>query len=78
MIAASLHHTRKWRLACRSGELQAAAIRNARDGATMRARQAAALSEALHWRAGGDRQGVTLALMDAKFYARCKRKETQR
>lgn len=78
MTAASLHHTRPWRLAAYASALQAHAARLARDGATMRARQAAALSEALHWRAGGDAQGVTLALMDAKFYARCKRRETQR
>lgn len=74
-MTTSLHHTRPWRLAAYASALQAAAARLARDGATMRARQAAALSEALHWQAGGDAQGVRLALSDAKFYGRCKRKE---
>ena len=78
MTALCLHHNRPWRLAAYASALQAHAAKLARDGATMRARQAAALSEALHWSAGGDRHGVTLALMDAKFYAKQKRKETQR
>ena len=80
MIAASLHHTRPWRLAAYASALQAHAAKLARDGATMRARQAAALSEALRYANATprDRQGVTLALMDAKFYAKQKRKETQR
>lgn len=76
--AASLHHNRPWRMGAYAGALQRRAEAHRTRGDMARAAQAAALAEALHWAAGGDRQGVRIALSDAKAYARIKRKETQR
>lgn len=74
-MTSSLHHTRACDLARHAGTLQRRVDTHRQRGDMARAAQAAALADALHWAAGGDRQGVRIALSEAKAFARIKRRE---
>lgn len=75
MTALCLHHNRPWRLAAMASALRTRAGKLAKDGEITRALHAVALAEALHWLAGGDEQGARIALSEARFYAKAKRRK---
>lgn len=70
-----LPFARPYRLAILAVTLRAHALHLAEDGKHLEAQRAMALHEAAHHGAGGDRQGMRLALSEARFLRRAARRQ---